>query len=55
MSYSTAELNMLTQQSHIPYVSENTNTSHCCIGEMVSLIKPFFVGKTCSGTFPKEI
>jgi hypothetical protein len=48
MSYSTAELNMLIQQGkcHIPYVSENMDTSLSCIGEIVSLLKQFFEGET---------
>lgn len=57
VSYSAAELNMLTQQDkcYIPYVSENSDTSHSGIGEMVCLIKPFFEVKTYSGAFFKEI
>lgn len=62
VSYSTAELNMLTQQDkcHIPYVSENADTSPFLKGILLHSrngvpYKPFFEGKTYGGTFPKEI
>lgn len=57
MSYSIAELNTLTQQAkcHIPYVSEYADTSHSCVGETVSLTKPFFEGKTYNKAFSKKI